>query len=336
MYALSDFQVNIQNSSGDDDKLYLEGLHPRFKMTVDWNKSTECMRNAIWQHQVYLYAVNYQPENAIKYLEKVVVDYFAYDKDITLVDDSEFQSWALNLSSVENELILSSKFSIRDYDHSPDQPLAWERIPKFCTMDVFDMYLGFDAIAMDDDLRTIQLLSDKTDLLLIKSYVLHGALISSQNGALCSVNNIAEALLEAEFLFEGEWDLLSFSSQNAIIAAIEKATDIGAVTQAEITNAGSEWDLFISAPFQNRLSSDCTGSSIDDYIVSTAPFMSGSTITNQQGYKNAIDYLREKDNLEQLLSAAWAITVAGKYEYETSTELQWMIDPSIYIHFDKL
>jgi hypothetical protein len=323
-----DYQSVIQNKeitiqtidSEKPNTLILQGLSPRVKVDVQWENQSACRVSDLWGHRISLSAMNSQ-DSSIKTLRPIAFGPQFLDINLSLHEPD-----GINLSQYTvngDKLLIETNISFQDLDHEQSQPPAYQRIPLNCSLNGYSLEVGFDAPSISIDIKNLKTFSSTQTELLSSTTVLHANFVDSQSGAYCAPYNLAEKLLEVEDFVFGFSDL-SFPSQSYISGAIKDAIDIGAIDGANIP-AGFEWDFFLSNEYQETIQNRCVNIPQGIINVDIQQFInSNGDITNHQGYNNALAHKRAKENLLEIIKAAYAIIAVSKFELINNLDSDWV------------
>lgn len=324
--------VVLENTNDQNQTIELKGLSPYLKGSYEWSTFSQCMRSSLWQEdiQIEILTVGSPTPNPIfsfspgfGYFDENLSDHEHIGKRLIeyTMDD---ESINLNVGMIVNGRGLNN-FTFSD-----------ERMPRSCKMDLKNTYLGFSSTEISKDLTKIKSFVNTRKLIMNKSLLLHGFYLEQANGLRCIINTLSQAIRSLELNEMESWEMLSFAAKQTIIEAMEQAYELGAINLNEIPRSSNDyWEHFVSEDFQEILSNSCVDSQ-QDLFVSVGPFLNDDgEIINAAGYKNAEDYLRERRNIHSLISAAWAFVEMGRLEVDTSTELDWILDTSIYANLNQ-
>lgn len=330
MPVYSTSKINILDLNGTNDRtLTFTSLSPYVKADINWVQSKECLKSDLWFDRVYL-AIEDITTNEFKHIKNVSVGLNSYNENLEVFQVDGFSPWTVTSPDSSNVDIATQVF-LHNADHSDDRPLAFQRIPTYCKMDVGSLRIGFDALQMSRDLDYLEVQADTTISLKTRSSVLHANYVDGQRGAICSVYNLGKSLKDIEFAWE--WDDLSFDSQDLISDGVQEAVNLGTIPGSSIPNGNDYFNYFKSDAFQNNAENQCDSIPPSNYVVSTDPFMEGNVITHQQGYNNAIVHGKAHTNLVELIKAAWAINNIAVAEVDGYVQREWLTSPIVINEF---
>jgi len=306
------------------------GFEPRVKLNTDWSDFQECFASTLWNDKVGIVSLDHQAN--FHFLEEISKGQKSYDLDLLSVERNDFVPVKYNLEG--SQIRMLSTFAFRNLNKIVGKNLAFQRIPKHCKLMLLNAHLGFDPTIIMNDLKHLQVHIETTRSYLAKSYILHNHFIDQVTGAQCSIYQLSKTLKQVEFLSpDSSLDDLSLTSQTAIVDYLKKAQQLGAFQQNSCSStADGLWAYFSSAEKQKELEELCKTIKKNDNRVSTSPFLNNGQITNQDGFRNALEYEQKKTNLRTFLTAAWGLASIGKYEVKKLKELNWLLDASIYHH----
>lgn len=323
-------QINLLDLNGSNDKtLTFTSLAPYVKADIDWVQSKECLESDLWFDRVYL-TVEDTSTNEYRHIRNVSVGLNSYDENLEVFNISGFSPWTVT-SPNGSDVEIATQVFLHNADHSEERPLAYQRIPTYCGMNVSALRIGFDGLQMSRDLDYLEVQADTTIALKTRSKVLHANYVDGQRGAICSVYNLGNSLKDIEFAWE--WDDLGYDSRDLISEGVQEAVNLGAISATDIPNGNDYFDYFKSAAFQDSASTQCASVPSSNYVVSTAPFMNGNTIIHQQGYNNAVVYGDAQTNLIEIIKAAWAINNVAIAEVEDYIQKEWLTSPIVLNEF---
>jgi len=323
-------KIEIQSlNGGDNNTLTLSSLAPHIKADINWVHSKECLVSELWFDSVYI-SVSDGSTGDTRNLKPVNIGLNSYDISLNEFHVNSFDPWLVTSDNNTSVQISSSVF-VHNTDHSGDRPLAHQRIPTYCKMDVDSLRVGFDALGMSGDLETLKIQADTTISLKTRAAVVHANLVDGQRGAACSVYTLGNNLFNLEFAWS--WDDLSYESKDLISDGVKKAVELGAISQTSIPNGNDYFDYFKGDDFQNSTEILCAGTSPMDYAVSTDPFVDNGEITSHQGYNNAIVYSLAAGNFVEIIKAAWSINNVAVAEIEDYVQKEWLTSPIIINEF---
>lgn len=316
-------------NGGDDHILTLTSLAPQIKADIDWVHSRECQVSDLWYDRIWL-SVSDLSSLDVRNLEQINVGYSSFNINLSDVKVDGFSPWTV-ASNSNTDVFISSSVYLDNLDHTDDRPLAYQRIPTYCKMNVEALRIGFDPLDMNGDLENLASQADTTISLKTRASVVHANLIDGQRGAVCSVYNLGQSLFTLEFAWT--WDDLSYESQTLISDGVKEAVNLGAIPASSIPNGNDYFDYFKGESFQADTSALCAGTSPIDYTVSIDPFMENGEIQHQQGYNNAVIYGHASTNLVEIIKAAWAINNVAVVEIEGYIQKEWLTSPIVLNEF---
>lgn len=321
----------LKNSDTTEDKVLLSGLIPELRIVTDLSNMANCKIAGLWRNRLVV-----QTRSEGLDLLQSSISYGPQDHQLTLAyynEDSIAKSFFTYREISATSVQLSTRFNLKNLDTTI---ASEERIPLECRLDLSGQVVGFNATRIRTDLKWLKTLAQSKDRELIKSFILNGFYLDQQRGAVCSVKSLADTLKNIEILPESEpYSSLSVMSQSAISASIQNAIDLGAISKNKINadDPDGKWNFFISSDGQNFFSTTCATAPLK-YKVDKSKFIKDGVITHNTAYQNAVDFEREQGNLLQILGATWALIGAAVADINASNDLKWVIDPSLYSHFE--
>jgi len=303
--------LNDLNSAGMM-RLDLPGLNPAASADIYFDYRTECLESDLWHDNIHL-AVK-DNSGVSQNLSKVRFGNNSYN--VGLIASTTFKPWSIE--KVDSEIKISSQLHLNNSDDDSAIPIAKQRIPHYCQMNVTNFELTYQELPLSYDIGNLYVQASTTIALMTRASVLHTHMIDSQAGSICNVYDLGNRLKDIELVWD--FDDLSPFSQDAIEAGMSKAADVGAI----VVSGGDYWSYF-KGEFQTIGKNASCGSIYGGvYEVDTAPFMRGGTVINHQGYNNAIQHAEAKDNLYQLMAGAWAVSNAAKAAISDYAQEEWL------------
>jgi len=312
--------LNDLNGNGELP-LALSSLAPVLKADIEYTYSLDCQRSSLWTDRIFL-AVKDPLVNDSLALQQVWFGLNSYTIDLDRHKSDYFSPWTVE--TVGSNLNVLSKYGLKNTTADPRRP-AKQRIPRSCRMDVKSLYLSFRDLQMTFDLNALHVQSSTTIAVMTRAAVLHATLVDGQRGSICSVYKLGDRLKTIEFAFD--WDDLSYDAQDLLVDGVNDAVALGAIDPASISN-GDVWAYFKSG-FQSLGDSLCTSTPSWLYDVSTDPFVHNGTVVNYQGYHNAMEYFRAKQNIYQLLRAGFAVSTIAQKVIDDYDQQEWLTNSTI-------
>ncbi|WP_396587711.1 hypothetical protein [Bermanella sp. R86510] len=323
VYESASIELNRLNHEGKR-RLSLISLAPYIKADIDWVKSQECLVSELWFDRVFL-VVRDEIGGETRNIDNIRIGLNSYDVNLDIYNTENFSPWTI--SALQNgEVKISAESNIKNLDHSEDRPLAYQRIPTYCKLNVSNYRIGFDALQMYRDLDNLEIQSDSVISLKTRSSVLNASLIDGQRGAICSVYKLGERLKDIEFAWD--WNDLTYESRELISDGIKEAINVGAISENDLPSVNDYFGYFVSDEFQNSAIQLCANINQESYAVDPDLFVDNGEIVNRQGYDNAVVYQKASENLIAILKAAWAINNVAVKEIEDYVQREWLTDPA--------
>ena len=304
-------QLSLEvNVAGSVTTYPLIGLHPLLRMRINWDPSAECKRSSAWSHAVYLHSVDRSSDARLAAKTKVEVGNTDYEIDLHSTNSASHLAWDL-VAVNDHEADLIAKFTIVDESYSSTAPWSVQRIPDYCKMNLTSAAIEFDVRGMRSDLSALSGYEVLSSEALRRCHVRNSGYLLGEDRAFCSIYDIWSVLSDYE---APELDQWSFSSQNAISKAVSSALDQKAISAFDIPRVQIDgedcldfWSYFRKDADAIKNRCDPTNNHPVPLQVSPDLFVLGG-----DGWANAKDYLREKNNVTRIVTAARAIIVAAR------------------------
>ncbi len=319
-----DASIELINDQGNLDVLLINSLRPKLKFSTNWNNSTECRRSSLWEHDVLTRLKNQQLSERLRQ----GVNSYAITLANYFTDD--FSPITIEPNTNGDKIIMAAEVDFFDATYDPNFPYPTERIPEYCKLDLTSPILDFEATEINDDLSFVKQLVQSKSTIITQATVIHSHIIDKQKGAICSAYTVAQKLKAAELLFPDEsFFYLSLESRRYIISLLANAKALGVSELIGVDN--SNLLSYLDSHF-NHLRNTCLAPEL--YEVNKERFLDSSgSITNHQGYENAVRFEREIANLKNLLNSTWALVRASEVGSGNAANTDWIFAPDLYVHF---
>ncbi len=312
----------VLNPSSEEKTIFLKGLEPRIKFSVDWSWHDEaCRRSQLWTDEIVMQS----PVGNLLSLRIVQGTSQDYEIFLDQLSPAEKNKFIRHLDSERLEFYAElSLANIHRQKNLPKYSLA--RIPASCQVQIKDLRIAFDIDCIQADLNMLQAYSSELKNLLDE---LHKNFESHQRRkyeTLCSVYENAQILKDSQGV---DFEDLTLSSQNSIVSQLQKALDIHAILSDEVkSKSGMKdlWSYFIEKSTQTQLRNfceipyKCLGPIVKEMLEHK------EHISDKQSYDLIVKYLNAKLRQRQITEAAWALVVASSYADSSQIQANWLLD----------
>lgn len=318
-HSLQTKQLSLRGRSSDI-QVRLDGFFPEIKFVSQWNRDLECAVNSLWDHRIGIFAARFHGDRLLADLSRRPAQGYG----ITLREQGSYQ-----IKKVSDGVAIEASVFFRDLDWNPNQPLAVQRIPKSCTIQISDFYLGFDSEELAKNLEVLEGYADFSTKMLTKAFLLHNQLLNHERSQYCAVLRLGKVLRRVEGLAEGDpWGDLSRGAKIALRQAM-----------TELSLPQSDQDLFAlfaTTNFQADLTlrcgkrpADADNKTLESIEIRSSEYTVDGNRTDPALYNNARDFEREQDNLKRIIGTARSAATLAGLELELLPDLSWILNPFV-------